>query len=291
MYASENLAIMEGVAFALSVISTCIDLAQSIDSLIQKFKHARSELQEGLRTVASTRKVLSHFHQMFESSCLPQELLEDYLDDIRPLHSELEIIQRFLNLYLPLCSRGGLAGLAWRYRWGKEIDKHQKNLVQLNRHLNCILATLSFKVGFMALEAVHTGSPAQNENLGHSRFILQRTFTKDFSIYDSADHPPQYDISEGKSSATELRRGVRSRFSKAGAKDIPPTVVIEEKLFAIGRQYLEAAQDLRSRESQYSPPVNQIQHAYKKAARALQDEEWSGSFRSSQIALAVERVM
>lgn len=40
----------------------------------------------------------------------------------------------------------------------------------------------------------------------------------------------------------------RSRFSKLDTNDILPAVVIEETLSAIGRRYLEAAQDLRSRE-------------------------------------------
>lgn len=281
---------MESVAFAVALISTCIDLAQSIDSLIQKFKHARSEFQEGLRIVTSTRKLLTQFRDMFETSCLPQELLEDYSDDLRPLQSELEKIQRFLNTYLPLCSRGGLAGLAWRYRWGKEIEKHQKTLVQLNRHLNSTLATLSFKVGFLALEAIHIGSPTQDEELGGPlRPISQRALTMDLSSYRPADHQPSYDTSQRKSSGVELRRNThsRSRFSKLGSRDLVPSVVIEETLLSIAQRYLEAAQDLRARESQYEPPINQIQHTYSKAAKALQVEEWSGPFCSSQISLVV----
>ncbi|KAL0636607.1 hypothetical protein Q9L58_004452 [Maublancomyces gigas] len=285
---------MEGVAFAISLISTCIDLAQSIDSLIQKFKHARSEFQEGLRIVTSTRRLLTQFRDMFETSCLPHELLEDYSDDLRPLQSELETIQRFLNTYLPLCSRGGLAGLAWRYRWGKEIEKHQKNLVQLNRHLNSTLATLSFKVGFLALEAIHVGSPVQGEELGGVlRPISQRALTMELSSYRPVGRPPSYDSSQRKS-GVEARRSMRSRsrFSRSSsAKDLLPPAIIEETLLSIGRKYLEAAQDLRSRESQYEPPLNQIQYTYNKAAKALQVEEWSGPFCSPQISLVVEGVM
>lgn len=289
---------MEGVAFAISVVSTCIDLAQSIDSLIQKFKHARAEFQEGLRIVASTHKLLTQFHEMFESSCLPQDLLESYADDLSPLQTELETIQRFLNSYLPLRSRGGLAGLAWRYRWGKEIEKHQKNLRQLNRQLRATLATLNFKVGFLALEAIHIGAPVQNENLGHMRPISERSYMKELGTYDSEDHPPGYHaISRRQSSiaGSELRRSMRprSRFSKLSTNDTMPAAVIEETLLAIGRRYLEAAQDLRSRECQYEAPIKQIQHTYSNAAKALQLEEWSGSFCPSQISLVhvVERVM
>lgn len=281
---------MESVAFAVSLITTCIDLAQSIDNLIQKFKHARSEFQEGLRIVASTRRLLTQFRDMFETSCLPQGLLEDYSDDLRPLQAELETIQRFLNTYLPLCSRGGLAGLAWRYRWGKEIEKHQKTLVQLNSHLNSTVATLSFKVGFLALEAIHIG---QDEELGGPlRPISQRALTMELNPYRPVGHPPSYDTSQRKS-GIEPRRSMRSRsrFSKASPKSPLPSVVIEETLLSIGRKYLEAAQDLRSRESQYKPPINQIQHTYNKAAKALQVEEWSGPFCSSQISLVVEGVM
>lgn len=289
---------MEGVAFAISVVSTCIDLAQSIDSLIQKFKHARAEFQEGLRIVVSTHKLLTQFHEMFESSCLPQDLLESYADDLGPLQTELETIQRFLNSYLPLRSRGGLAGLAWRYRWGKEIEKHQKNLRQLNLQLHATLATLNFKVGFLALEAIHIGAPVQNENLGHMRPISERNYMKELGTYDSEDHPPGYHaISRRQSSiaGSELRRSMRprSRFSKLSTNDTMPAAVIEETLLAIGRRYLEAAKDLRSRECQYEAPIKQIQHTYSNAAKALQLEEWSGSFCPSQISLVhvVERVM
>lgn len=224
---------METFGLALSVISTCIDLAQQIDSLVKKFKDARSEVREGAKTVASTRRLLSQFHEMFEKSHLPQDILQDCVDRMIPLQAELEKIQSFLNLYLPLCSRKGLAGLAWRYRWGKEIDKHQKNLAQLNDHLNSTLLTLSFKVGFKALEAIHVGSPALDE------------------------------------------------------KTQP---VIEETLSAIGRQYFEAAQDLRAREWYCEPPITQIQRTYSIAAKALQVEEWNGPFRSARIAFAVGRV-
>lgn len=151
---------MEGISLTLSVISTCIDLAKSIDCLIQKFKDARSELHEGLRTVSSTRRLLSQFHDMFETSHLPQELVDDYINDICPLQSELENIQRFLNSYLRSSGRKGLAGLPWKYRWGKDIDRHQRNLIQLNRHLNSTLSALSLKVGFLALESIHVGYSA-----------------------------------------------------------------------------------------------------------------------------------
>lgn len=85
----------------------------------------------------------------------------------------------------------------------------------------------------------------------------------------------------------------RSCFSKLSTNDILPAVVIEETLSAIGRRYLEAAQDLRSRECQYETPIKQIQLTYSNAAKALQLEEWSGSFCSSQISLVhvVESVM
>lgn len=245
-----------------------------------------------MRIVTSTRKLLSQFREMFESSCLPQELLKDYSDDLCPLQSELETIQRFLNKYLPLCSRGGLAGLTWRYRWGKEIEKHQKNLVQLNRHLNSTLATLSFKVGFLALEAIHVGSPAQGGELGPLRPILQRTFTRELSTYNPVDQPPLGNTSGRKSLGTEIRRGThsRSRFSRLNTRDLLPSIVIDETLLAIGRRYLEAAQDLRSMESQYQTPISQIHHTYSRAAKALQIEEWSSPFCSSQISL-VEGVM
>lgn len=282
---------MEGVAFAVSVISTCIDLAKSIDDLVQKFKHARAEFQEGLRIVASTRRLLTQFHEMFETSCLPRGLLESYSDDLGPLQTELETIQHFLNSYLPLCSRSGLAGIAWRYRWGREIDRHQKNLVQLNRHLTSTIATLSFKVGFLALEAIHVGSPAQNENLGPLRPVSERMHTKEFSTYayDSEDHPPRYSVSRSQSSRSELRGSVRSgsRFSKLSTKGILNTVAIEETLLVIGRRYLEAARDLRSSEYQYEPPITQIQHTYGKAAKVLQLEEWSSNFCPSQISLVI----
>lgn len=289
---------MEGVAFAISVVSTCIDLAQSIDSIIQKFKHARAEFQEGLRIVTSTHKLLTQFYEMFETSCLPQDLLEGYADDLGPLQTELETIQRFLNSYLPLRSRGGLAGLAWRFRWGKEIERHQKNLERLNHQLHATLATLNFKVGFSVFEAIHIGSPVQNENLGHMRPLSERSYMKELSTYDSEDRPPGYHaISRRQPSiaGSELRRSMRSRSRvfNLSTNDILPTVVIEETLSAIGRRYLEAAQDLRSRECQYETPIKQIQHTYSNAAKALQLEEWSGSFCPSQISLVhvVESVM
>lgn len=279
---------MEGIAFTVSIISTCIDLAKSINDLVQKFKHARAEFQEGLRIVASTRRLLIEFHEMFETSCLPREILERYSDDLGPLQTELETIQNFLNLYLPLCSRSGLAGIAWRYRWGKEIERHQTNLVQLNCHLNSTITTLGFKVGFLTLEAIHVGYPTK-KNLGSLRPVSERTYTGELVTYDSEDYPPRYSVSGSHSSRSGLRGSVSSgyRFSKLSTKGMLNTAAIEETLFAIGRRYLDAARDLRSKEYQYEPPITQIQHTYGKAAKMLQLEEWSSNFCSSQISLVI----
>lgn len=147
---------MEGLSL-LSILATCIDLAQTIDAAVQKVRGARSELDEGLQTVSSTRRLLSDFKNMFESSLLPQDILESYMRDMQPIQCELESIQGSLNHYTRSSGRRGLAGLAWRIKWGRDADRHQRNLKNLNGNLNNTIVALSLKINFLALEAVQVG--------------------------------------------------------------------------------------------------------------------------------------
>jgi len=180
---------MEKPCPALSVISNCISLAQQIDNLVQRFKDSRSEVHECARTVDTSRKLLGQFCRMFETSCLPQEILQDYLSDIFPLElegiqclqSELKGIQYSVSLYLQLCSRKGFAGLAWRYKWGREIDKHQKNLAKLNGNLHDALVILNPKVRSLALEKTHAEkthakSPTKDEAATEQTLAISRQY-------------------------------------------------------------------------------------------------------------------
>ncbi|KAI5845878.1 hypothetical protein DFP73DRAFT_547526 [Morchella snyderi] len=147
---------MEGLSL-ISIIATCIDLAQTIDAAVQKVRGARSELDEGLQTVSSTRRLLSQFQNMFESSHVPQDLLEDYIKNMRPLQSELESIQGSLNRYLRSSKRKGFASLAWRIKWGRDADKHHRNLKNLNGNLYNTITALSLKVNLLAFELIQVG--------------------------------------------------------------------------------------------------------------------------------------
>ncbi|KAH8151398.1 uncharacterized protein LAJ45_04601 [Morchella importuna] len=148
---------MEGLSL-ISIVATCIDLAQTIDAAVQRVRGARDELDEGLQTVSSTRRLLSQFQHMFESSHLPQDVLEDYIKNMRPLQCELESIQRSLNRYLRSSSkRKGFASLAWRIKWGRDSDKHQRNLKNLNNNLYNTIATLTLKVNILAFDAIQVG--------------------------------------------------------------------------------------------------------------------------------------
>jgi len=220
---------------ALSVISDCIGLAQQIDNHVQRFKDARSEVHECARTVDTSRKLLGQFRRMFETSCLPQEILQDHLSDIFPLElegiqclqSELKGIQRSLSLYPPSCSRKGFAGLAWRYRWGREIDKHQENLAKLNGNLHDALVILNPKFRSLALEntyaeKTHTKSPTNDEAVTEQTSAISRQYfeaAQEIWCRESQIDPPitqiqrKYSIAAKEFQGKEWDKPCSSRFT------------------------------------------------------------------------------
>lgn len=147
---------MEGLSL-ISIVATCIDLVQTIDAAVQKVRGARAELDEGLQTVSSTHGLLSQFQHMFEASQLPQDVLEDYVKNMRPLQCELESIQGSLNRYLRSSKRKGFASLAWKIKWGRDADKHQRNLKTLNGNLYNTIAALSLKVHILTFDTIQVG--------------------------------------------------------------------------------------------------------------------------------------
>lgn len=195
---------METFGRALSVISACIDLAHQIDSLIQKNVQSQ-QLHEG---VATTSELLTQFHRMPETSCLPQEILDNYLKDILPLQAELENIRGSLDSYLPLCSRKGFAGLAWKYRWGKEIDRYQRNLGKLNGRLRSALATLNLKVELLTLEN-RVRSPSENSDLQLAAGISRRYLEAAQALRsrESPSEPPITQIQRTYSIAAKALQG------------------------------------------------------------------------------------